>query len=192
MSAETGAYRRLALAMFGGAEGPDADEAAAWRAVVVDGTGAVLDDPTAEQKALAADPVMARTIREPVYEDADVVDLDAPDQRPRAEEIDPPKPERGERPSFRPSDDDVKRWLGAFFAAVKGLSLDSDDARHHYVEQYTTDELSWPKGKRTDSLRVFFGRATEREAADFLAHVRALMADERRELLAAADDAEGA
>jgi hypothetical protein len=178
MTAETGAYRRLALAMFGGAAGPDADEAAEWRAVTVDGTGAVLAAPTAEQKLLADSPRTARVIGEPIYEDADVPASGYPDQRPRAEELKLPK-RSGPPPSFRATEEDVKRLLGAWFAAVDGSSLDSDDERHRYVEQWTASE-GWPDGKRTDSLRTAFSRMTAREAGDFLAHVRALVDDEKR------------
>jgi ethanolamine ammonia-lyase large subunit len=63
---------------------------------------------------------------------------------------------------------------------VKGSSLDSDDARHRYVEQWTASSDGWPKARQTTSLREFFARATDREAGDFLAHVRALVEDERR------------
>jgi hypothetical protein len=192
MAAETGAHRRLALAMFGGAAGPDADEAAEWRAVTVDGTGAVLDDPTAEQKALAADPVMAKVIREPVYEDAVVPEMDGPDQRPRAAEIDPPKPEPGPRPSFRPSEEEVGKLLRTFHATVKGLSLSSDDARHQLIKEWTADVLGWPKGKRCESLKVFFARATPEESADLLAHVRAEMEAEQQHLLGLAAGAAAA
>jgi len=80
---------------------------------------------------------------------------------------------------LRPTEDDVKRLLGAWFAAVDGSSLDSDDERHRFIEQWTASE-GWPAGKRTTSLRIAFGRMTEREAGDFLQHVRALVADERR------------
>lgn len=190
MTAETGAYRRLALAMFGGAAGPDADEAADWHAVTVDGTGEVIPNPTDMQKALADDPVMAKVVGEPVYEDADVPASDEPDQRPRADEIaDPPK-RSGPKATLRPTKEEVDRLCGAWFATVKGLSLGSDAARQAFVEQFTASEdLNWPKGKRTDSLRTMFGRMTADEARGFLAYVRDIMADERRDLLAAADEA---
>lgn len=194
MSAETGAYRRLALAMFGGSTGVDADEVADWRAVTVDGTGAVLPNPTDQQKTLADDPVTAKVIGAPVFEDADVAWSDLPDlgqgggasQRPRADEIDPPKPAPEPPVTFRPTKAQVDRLLGAWYGAVKGLSLDSDDARHAYVKSYTADpEMHWPEGKRTASLREFFARATRDESAEFLAHLRAAMEGERQELLAA-------
>lgn len=186
MSAETGAYRRLALAMFGGAAGPDTDEVAAWRAVTVDGTGVVLPHPTDQQRTLADDPVTAKVIGEPVFEDAAVAETDFPDQRPRADEIDPPKPAPEPPVTFRPTKAQVDRLLGAWYGAVKGLSLDSDDARHAYVKSYTADpEMHWPEGKQTDSLRTFFARANNAEAGEFLSHVRAMMEGERLELLAA-------
>ena len=86
----------------------------------------------------------------------------------------------------KPSDDDIKRWCGAWFGTVKGLSLDTDEARHRFVAQWTADE--WPKAKRTNSLKTMFARMTAQEAGEFLAHVRALMDHERRALLADAEE----
>lgn len=185
MKAHTKAKRRLVFGMVGMMAPPDVEELQQARVVYLDGRGNVLDAPNEEQKALAADPKMAKAIGEPIFED---VPLEAapiaegPDQRPRPEDLEHPRRE-GPRPSFRASDEDVKRWQGAFFAAVKGLSLDTDDARHALVLAWTRDELEWPEGKRTDSLPTMFARMTEAEAGDFLAHVRALMDDERSELL---------
>jgi hypothetical protein len=190
MKAETGAKRRLVLSMIGLAVPPDPDDAKNVRYVVVDGTGNVLDHPTQEQKALAADPNLARIIGEPVYEDAD--EAQAPlagthDQRATQAELTPPRPAQGQRPVFGASEEDVTRWRGAWFATVKGTSLDTDEARARYVAQWTADE--WPKNKRTDSLTTMFKRATRAEAHDFLGHVRALADDERRSYLADADAA---
>jgi hypothetical protein len=182
MKAETGAKRRVTLSMVGLASPPDAEDAASWRPVVVEGTGRILDRPTEEQKALAADPKLARVIGEPVFEDADVEDSGMPSQAVRPDELERPQRPDGPRPSFRASEEDVKRWSGAWFAVVKGLSLDTDDARHAFVRGWC-EELGWPEAKRTDSLRTMFARMTEREGGDFLAHVRALMEDEKRELL---------
>jgi hypothetical protein len=182
--AETGAKRRLVLSMVGLASPPDPEEIRGARFVTVDGTGRVLEAPTQEQKALAENPAMARAIGEPVYEDAEGQEAPftgTPDQRVTQADVTPPRPAQGPQPSFRASEEDVKRWLGAWFATVKGLSLDTDDARHRFVTHWTADE--WPKAKRTDSLRTAFARMTSQEAGDFLAHVRALMDDERRELL---------
>lgn len=181
MKAETGALRRLTFSMVGMASPPARDELSRVRDVVVDGTGRIIDDPTPEQKALAERPDMARAIGEPTFEDVE------PDgslaghatQEARPEELQRPKRD-GPRPTFKASDDDVKRWLGAWFATVKGLSLDTDEARARFVNDYT---IEWPEGKRTDSLRTMFNRCTTSEAEDFLAHVRALMDDERRSML---------
>jgi hypothetical protein len=191
MKAETGALRRLTFSMVGMASPPDRDELSRARDVIVDGTGRIIDSPTPEQKALAADPRMAAAIGEPTFEtvDAEGGSLDdLPDQRVKPEELERPKHE-GPRPTFKASEEDVTRWLGAWFAAVKGLSLDSEEARHRFVAQWTADE--WPKAKRTDSLRTAFRRMTAGEAGDFLAHVRALMDDERAELLRQTDEARG-
>lgn len=182
--AETGAKRRLVLSMIGLSSPPDADEMHNARIVVVDGAGNLLPNPTDTQKALAADPRMARAIGEPIYEDMGASGAPLagqPDQGVTDAEITPPERPVGPRPSFKNSDEDIQRWRGAWFATVKGLSLDSDQARAAYVAAWTADE--WPKAKRTDSLTTMLKRATPAEAQEFLAHVRALMEDERRELL---------
>lgn len=179
MKAETGALRRLTFSMVGMASPPDLDELSRPRVVVVDGRGNVLDNPTPDQKALAADPNMARVIGEPVYEDMEASGgplAGTPDQRATPAELARPEPSTSPRASFRPSEEDVKRWLGAWFATVKGLSLDADEARHRFVRD-------WTHG-RTDSLRTFLASATGPQAGELLDHVRALMDDERRELLA--------
>jgi hypothetical protein len=179
--AETGAKRRLVLSMVGLASPPDPDELEHVRYVVVDGTGRVIENPTDEQLALARDPRMAAAIGEPTYETTarasdSTFASGSVSQAARSDELERPRPSPlGPRPSFKPTDKDVTRWLGAWFAAVKGLSLDDDDERHRFVEQWTDG--------RTRSLRNFFASATERQAADLLAHVRALMEDEKRILL---------
>lgn len=182
MKCETGALRRLTFSMVGMASPPDMDELQRPRVVTVDGTGRVLENPTPEQKALAADPKMARSIGEPIFEDMSIAADDLPDQRVKPEELETPKRE-GPRPSFKSSDEQIEGWRRAWFATVKGLSLDTDGARAGYVLAWTRDELEWPEGKYTTSLATMFARMTVREADDFLGHVRALMEDERRELL---------
>jgi hypothetical protein len=181
MSAETGAMRRLALNM-GLVSGSDPDEGQIVRTVYVDGTGAILDQPTEEQRHLAEHPAVAAAIGEPTFETTvrELPDSDFPDQRPRPEEYDPPKPPR--RPaSFRHTDAQVKTLLNSWFACVDESSLDDDEARHGYVRAYTASmDPPWPQAKQTDSLKTFFARATEREAGDLLAHARALVEDERR------------
>jgi hypothetical protein len=183
--AETGAKRRLVLSMVGLASPPDPEEVASARYVVVDGTGRVLDHPTEEQRYLAENPNAARAIGEPTFETvggADAAPLaGTPDQRVTMGELTPPRRE-GPRPTFKASDEEIEGFRRAWFAAVKGLSLDSDDARHRFVAAWTADE--WPKAKRTESLTTMRARMTTSEADDFLAHVRALMEDERQELLA--------
>ncbi len=196
MSAESGALRRLALNMFGLSAGPDVDESAIVRTVYVDGTGRVLQEPSDEQRYLAETPAAAKAIGEPTYESTAAAwpseaDPGAvlPHQRVRAEELEQPK-RSGPPASFKNSEEAIKGWLGAWFGAVKGLSLDSDDARHAFVAQWTADE--WPKAKRTDSLTTMFKRATPAEVDDFLGHVRALMDAERAALLSEADGADEA
>jgi hypothetical protein len=180
--AETGAKRRLTFSMIGMAAPPDPDELVRARVVTVDGRGNVLDNPTPEQKALAADPKMARAIGEPVFEDADDDDDEIASQAVRPEELQRPEQPAGPRPSFKNGDEQIATWRAAWFATVKGLSLDTDPARAAFISQWTADE--WPKAKRTDSLATFLARATPAEAEALLAHARALMEDERQELLA--------
>jgi hypothetical protein len=185
MKGQTVAKRRLTFSMVGMFAPPEMDELRQARIVVVDGTGRVLEHPTQEQKALAENPAMARAIGELVYEDAEGQEAPLagmPDQRVTQADVTPPRPAQGPPASFKNSDEQIAEWRRTWFATVKRLSLDTDAARAAFVRQWTADE--WPKAKRTDSLATFFARATPAEAEDFLGHVRALMDDERRELLA--------
>lgn len=188
MKGHTKAKRRLIFGMVGLMAPPDVEDLAQARPVYVDGGGNVLERPTPEQRYLAEVPAAAAAIGEPTYESAaadwtDGADLfdGMPDQKPRAEELDPPKPPPGPKSTFKVSDDVVKRFRQLWFGLVSGLSLDSDDARHRFVAAWTADE--WPKAKRTDSLSTMRARMTDAEADDFIAHVRTLMEDERRALL---------
>jgi hypothetical protein len=180
MKAETGAKRRLTFSMVGLAVPPDPEEAAVgWRPVIVDGTGMILRHPSPEQRYLAETPTAARAIGEPVFEDLAVPDdPDDASQAVRPEELERPRQPRP-RATLRPTKEQITERRRAWFAAVKGSSLASDDARHRFVGQWTATE-GWPAGKQTDSLSTFLSRATEREAEDLLAHVRALVEDERR------------
>lgn len=180
MKAETGAKRRLTFSMVGLAVPPDPEEATVgWKPVIVDGTGMVIRHPSPEQRYLAEHPTAAKAIGEPVFEDSGIPeDETSASQAVRPEELEQRKQPRP-KAMLRPTKEQVDRWLGAWFAAVKGSSLEPDDARHRYTRQWTAGE-GWPEGKQTDSLRTALGRMTEREAGDFLAHVRALVEDERR------------
>jgi hypothetical protein len=179
MKAETGAKRRATFSMVGLAVPADPDDTPGWRPVIVDGTGMIQRHPTPEQRYLAETPTAARAIGEPVFEDAVVEDDPSMgSQAVRSEELARPVQARP-RATLRPTKAQVDAWQGAWFAAVTGSSLDSDDARHRYVRQWTATE-GWPAGKQTDSLRTALGRMSEREAGDFLAHVRALVEDERK------------
>ena len=180
MKCYTKAKRRLILGMVGMSV-PDDDAMPRARRVVVDAGGNIIERPTAEQRALAADPGMAAVIGEPTLEDHADVETgleDEPTQRPRPTRE--ATSSAGPRPVFTPSAEDVKRRLGAWFAAVRHTSLDDDDARHRFVEQWTSQ---YTDGLRTHSLRQFFEHATEQQAADLLAHVRAITDDEKRMLL---------
>ena len=185
--AETGAKRRLMLSMVGLAGIPDQDEMHGGRPVIVDGAGRVLEHPTDAETYLARTPAAAAAIGAPTYEST-VARSGArsplagqPTQAPTAEELTSRQEteDRRQEATFRPSDEDVRRWLGAWFASVKGTSIDDDDARHRFVEQ-------WTEG-RTASLRNFFASATERQAGELLAHVR-MLADEERAAIAASSE----
>jgi hypothetical protein len=189
MKAETGAKRRLTFSMVGLAVPPDPEEATVgWKPVIVDGSGMILRHPSPEQRYLAEQPAAAKAIGEPVFEDTAVEDALDVSQAVRPEELERPKRPAGPRPTFRPTKEQVDRLCGAWFAATTGSSLGSDDARHDFVRDWTRTE-AWPAGKQTQSLREFFARATEREAGDFLAHVRALVLAERQEQQRAAEEA---
>lgn len=191
MKAETGAQRRLTFSMVGMVSPPDIDELQRPRVVVVDGRGNVLDHPSQEQRYLAENPGAAKAIGEPIYEDAGATTgpLDgAPDQRVTDEELTPQKRASGDRPSLRPTKDAVDRLCGAWFQAVKDTTLDADAERHAFVRDWTARLDGWPTAKQTDSLRTFFGRATEREAGDFLAYVRDYVQAERDAEVGADDE----
>jgi hypothetical protein len=178
MKAETGAKRRVTFSMVGLALPPDTDDGGAWRPVVVDGTGMIVRHPTPEQQYLAETPTAARAIGEPVYEDTAGAPEDLPSQAVRPEEVERPKPTPGPRPTFKRTQAQIDRWCREWHAIVDASSLDTDDERHRFLGQWTATE-SWPAAKQTESLPVFFARATDREAQDLLAHVRALVADEK-------------
>jgi len=183
MKAESGALRRLTFSMVGLGSLPDTDELQRARMVVVDGTGAVVDSPTEQERYLAGVPAAARAIGEPTYESTAEASGASPpvpetsSQAARPEEVARPATPAGSRPSFKPTKAQVDGWLRRWFAVVDGSSLDSDDARGRFVEQWTA---GYVPGLRTDSLRSFFSHATSRQAEDVLAHVEALVADEQR------------
>lgn len=178
---ETGAKRRLTFSMvaLGGTEGQYDDEQPGGRHVILDADGEIVEHPTEEQRYLDRVPAAGKVMGVRTLADADPAasPVQSPERAPTPEELAPPQRPAGERPSFRPSEETVKRRLGAWFAAVKGTSLDDDEARHRFVEQWTA---SYVPGLRTDSLRAFFEHATDRQAGDLIAHVRAIVDDERR------------
>lgn len=187
---ETGAKRRLTFSMvaLGGAEGEYDDERPGGRTVILDASGEIVEHPTEAQRYLDRVPAAARAMGMRTLADADpeASPVQSPDRTPDPAELARPKPPAGPAPSFKPSGADVKRRLRAWHAAVDGTSLDDDEARHRFVEQWTA---GFPEGLRTHSLAAFFEHATDRQAADLLAHVRAIVDDEKRAL---AEDAEPA
>ena len=175
MSAETGALRRLALNM-GLASGPDPDEHGTMRTVYVDGTGAVLDAPSEEQRHLADNPGVAHVLGEPTYETTaarwpELVN-DLPDQRPRPEEFAPPA-----RPYSPPArfHCDAERWQKTWFMLVRDTPLESDEARHDFVQWFTS---SWPENHRTSSLSEYLSHATDRQAEALVNGAREWLAEQ--------------
>ena len=181
MKCHTVAKRRLVRAMTGvGAPPPDGPQ----RRVYLGPHAEILDAPTELDRRLNDHPSEAAASGRPRFESLappTATGLEGtPDQRPRAEDLEHPPQSARPQPTFTPSAEDVKRWLGAWFAAVKHTSLESDDARHLFVRQWTSQ---YAEGLRTESLRAFFERCTERQAADLLAHVRVITDDEKQALL---------
>lgn len=181
MKCHTVAKRRLILGMIGLSAPPEGG-----RRIYLGADGAMLDNPTEEDKYLNDNPAVAAISGRSRFETmppAVETGLDGlPDQQPRPADLEYPERPPSERPTFRPSENDVKRWLGAWFAAVKGTSLDSDDARHRFMRQYSSE---FPAERQTESLRAFLSSCTERQAGELLAYVRALVDDERRAIAAA-------
>lgn len=178
--AETGAKRRLVLSMIGLSAPPDADEVENVRYVVVDGAGRILDNPTEEQKALAADPNLARAIHEPTYETTGATVAPevagTADQGPTPAELERPAP-----PTKRTSlTCDADHYRAAYFAAVDGTPLATDLGRKAFMAAYTS---GFSPALRTDSLSAFLKRASDRQAADLVAQAK-VEADEIREDMA--------
>ncbi|MCC7369666.1 MAG: hypothetical protein IT306_14650 [Chloroflexi bacterium] len=163
--AETGAKRRLVLSMIGLSSPPDLDEMERVKVVTVDGTGRILTDPTQTQRALAADPGMARTIREPIYEDMDtgpsVLGATA-DQSVHASEVERPRAATTERPVLRC---DAAKQRAAYFAAVDGTPLADDDGRAQFLREYTA---RYSPALRTDSLSRFLSYSGDRQASEMV------------------------
>jgi hypothetical protein len=163
--AETGAKRRLVMSMVGLSSPPDPDEVRGARVVVVDGTGRVLDNPTEQQKMIAADPEMARVLREPTYETTAQA-ADGPlsghaSQAPTIEEIDPPKQPRRDV-SLRC---DANKWRAAYFGATADTALETAEGRRQFLASYTA---TYTPALRTDSLSDFLKRATDRQAEEMV------------------------
>lgn len=164
--AETGAKRRLVLSMIGLSSPPDADELDSARFVVVDGQGRVLDQPTQTQRALAASPEMARAIREPTYESfAGEVEPEiraSVDQAPTPAELERQRPDPAQRPTLKC---DAAKWQRAYFAAVEGTSLATDEGRAAFLTEYTG---RYAPPLRTDSLSRFLSYTSDRLAQEMV------------------------
>ena len=192
MKCHTVAKRRLILGMIGLSAPPEPGEATGIRRRYLGPNGELLEAPSEEERYLNDHPKAAAISGRPRFEtmqQPQPPDADAP-LRPHVESAPEPRAHspldsaRGgsgqaetERPSFKPSDADIARWQGAYFAAVTGTSLHDDDGRQRYVEQWTDG--------RTASLRNFLASATERQAHELIEHARVLADDERAAIEAA-------
>lgn len=175
MSAETGALRRLALSMFGLSTGPDVDEVASWRAITVDGTGRVLDNPTQEQRYLAETPSAAAVVGEPTFES--VGRMEGPPlagttgQQVRSEELEQPRRPSGPPATFHC---DKARWSRIWATLPNNIYLNDTDARRHYIGSYTS---TWPEAARTDSLSRLLDIVTDAQAERFINDSREYLAE---------------
>jgi len=192
MKAESGALRRLTFSMVGLGGLPDPDELQRARMVVVDGTGAVVEQPSEQQRYLAEVPAAARAIGEPTYEataEASGASPPVPEtssQAARPEELARPATPDGPRPSFKPSPADVKARMRRWHALVDGTDLESDAGRHSFFAQWTD---AWTPDLRTDSLATFARGATRRQWDEMIAHAEVLAADQQRALEGERQDA---
>jgi hypothetical protein len=80
---------------------------------------------------------------------------------------------------------DAQKWRSTWFMVVKGTFLDDDDARHDFIEWYTS---GWPENRRTDSLTTFLQHATDRQAEQLINAARETIADRAQ---AEANDPDG-
>lgn len=181
--AESGAKRRLTFSMIGMAAPPDELENA--RVVIVDGTGRVIDNPSQEQKAIAADPNLARVLREPTYETTAQA-ADAPlsghaSQAPTIDELTPPA-RTGAKVSLRC---DADKWRAAYFGATADTDMETAEGRRAFLASYTA---AYTPALRTDSLSDFLKRATDSQAEQMVTAARAAADDLRRGSVSAASD----
>lgn len=173
MKAETGAKRRVTLSMVGLATPPDADDAMSWHSVTVDGRGQILANPSDMQKALAADPGMARVVGEPVFEDMDVPDDGTISQAALPDELERPRSEPATRPVLRCNSE---HWQKAYFGAVADTPLATDEGRAAFFTDYTK---GYTPRLRTDSLTTFLLYSSDRQAQEMV-EVARLKADQWR------------
>lgn len=164
MKAETGAKRRLTLSIVGLAGVPDREEGGTVRHVVVDGTGEIIERPTAEQRALAADPVAAQVIGEPTYETTGNAEASpfhkGQDQRPTHAPVEPSEPQK--RATFRCDPSEFRlRWD----AVVAGSTLATPDGERQFIIDYTS---GWRANLRASDVDSLLSRLTDTQAEALL------------------------
>lgn len=164
MKGQTVAKRRLTFSMVGMFAPPEMEELQQARIVVVDGGGNVLESPSREQKALAADPGMAHSIGEPTFETVAESSLleNTPDQRVEPHELEPRRAAPRERPVLRC---DAAHYRAAYFAAVEGTPLADDEGRAAFFREYTG---RYAPPLRTDSLSRFLAYSSDRQAREMV------------------------
>jgi hypothetical protein len=175
MKARTKAKRRLVFGMLGGAP-PDFESLPQARVVVVDGSGAVIREPTDQDRALADDPRLQKAINAPTYEltAATVTEPLLPGTAARPHwQTDPEPPKEPYRPPAR-FHCDKKQWLGVWHMLVRDTFLADDEARHDFVGWYTS---TWPEHRQTSSLSTFLDHATDRQAEALVNRARETLAE---------------
>lgn len=175
MKGHTKAKRRLIFGMLGMMSPPDVEDLERARVVTMDGGGNVLENPTDQQKALAASPAMASAIGAATFETTAQADQSplagTADQRPRAEDV-----ERGSRPSGPPPSFrcDKARWSRVWATLPHNHLVDDEEARRRYIGQYTS---TWPEAARTNSLSRLLDIVTDVQAQRFMDDAREWLAE---------------
>jgi len=177
MKCHTKAKRRLVFGMVGLMAPPiDIEDVTGSRVVTVDGSGRMLRSPTEEQRYLAENPDAAAVLHEPTYETTAAASesplADAAIQAPTPEELTPPA-----RPYQPPArfHCNAAQWQRTWFMLVKHTPLESDEARHDFIQWYTS---SWPENRRTSSLSAYLSHATDRQAEALVNAAREWLAEQ--------------
>lgn len=175
MKGHTKAKRRLIFGMLGMMSPPDVEELQQARLVTLDGRGNVLENPTDQQRALAASPAIASAIGEATFETTAQAERSplagTPDQRPRVEDPEREAPPAGPAPTFRC---DKARWSRVWATLPSNVLLNDQEARRRYIGSYTS---TWPEAARTNSLSRLLDIITDVQAQRFMDDTREWLAE---------------